>query len=118
MDLLSHEVPASSLSIGLSSSEHLSVRYIDACICEDLHRSSFLYRRTFFFGLGGKGRGVVGKVLQLAVWPVTKDATIVNIYPLDHFFYLFPYLSSTEVKAPLRGLSERSMHNISVNILV
>jgi len=43
----------SSLSIGVSSSDHLSVRYIDACIREDSIKVRFSEGRFFLGGLGG-----------------------------------------------------------------
>jgi len=46
----------SSLSIDLSSSDHLSVGYIDACICEDSIKFRFASGGFILGGLGGSGK--------------------------------------------------------------
>lgn len=104
----------SSLSIGLSSSDHLSVRYIDACICEDSIKVRFS-AGGFFLGLD-----LVGKLLQLAVWSIYKGYCHTVYMSSRSLLLALSILCSTEVKSPLRGLGKRSIYNISVksNVLV
>ena len=105
---------SSSLSIGLSSSDHLSVRYIDACICEDSIKVRFSAGGFFF------AWWVVEKILQLAVWSIYKGYCHTEYMPFRSLFLSLAILCSTKFKSPLRGLSKRSVYNISVksNVLV
>jgi hypothetical protein len=69
MELLCHGGPTSCLSIGLSSFDHFSIRYIGAFIFEDAHQTfvSLLQKKKDCFA--GDSRETI---LQLVVWRISR----------------------------------------------
>lgn len=104
----------SSLSIGLSSSDHLSVQYIDACICEDSIKVRFSAGGSFF-GLWGSEKDIAAsRLVDLQRYCHTE------YMPSRSLLLSLSVLCSTEFKSTLRGLSKMSIYNVSVksNVLV
>jgi len=64
--------------------------------------------------------GVVGKILQLAVWSVCKGYCYTEYVASRSLLLSLSILCSTKFKSPLRGLGKMSIYNISVksNVLV